>query len=223
MNRRSLPLVFVGSVDAPELDEADERHLRKALRLRDGDSFGVSDGRGHWRQVRLEAEAVVPDSDAIFEPASTDPLTVGFCPVKGERAEWFVQKLTELDVDRIIPLVSDRGVVRWDEKRTAKLAERFTTTVREAAMQSRRVWMPTVEAPMPVVDALALPGAAMADPDGRAPRVSDRVLLVGPEGGWSEKERHGADLVRLPGAVLRAETAAIAAAVVLGSQRAVGK
>lgn len=222
MNRRNLPLVFVGSVDAPVLEEADDRHVRKALRLRDGDPLAVSDGRGRWRRVVLQADSVVADGDTEFEAPTPDPLTVGFAPVKGERAEWFVQKLTELDVDRIIPLISDRGVVRWDEKRQAKLADRFQVTVREAAMQSRRVYLPTVEAPMNVGDALELPGACLADPDGRPPGPADRMLLVGPEGGWSASERENSELVRLPGAVLRAETAAVAAAVVLGLQRSVG-
>lgn len=223
MNRRGLPLVFVASIDGPQLADADEQHLRRALRLRDGDPFAVSDGQGHWCPVRLGPDAIEPDGETVFEPAPIDQLTVGFSPVKGERPEWFVQKLTELEIDRIIPLMSDRGVVRWDDKRAAKLAERFAVTVREAAMQSRRVWLPTVDAPMTVEAARALEGAALTDPDGRAPAVNDRFFLVGPEGGWSEKERHGADAVRLPGAVLRAETAAVAAAVVLGTQRAARK
>ncbi len=223
MSRRALPLVFVASVEQPELDEADEHHLRKALRLRDGDAVGLSDGKGHWRQARLGSDAVEVDGEVTFESAPTEPLTVGFCPIKGERSEWFVQKLTELNVDRIIPLISDRGVVRWNEQRSAKLAARFRVTVREAAMQSRRVWLPTVEAPMSVGDALALPGAALADPDGRVATSADRTLFVGPEGGWSDNERAGADLICLPGAVLRAETAAIAAAVVLEGNRGKSK
>ncbi len=219
MSRRGLPLVFVETVEAPALSQADEHHLRKALRFRDGDPFAVSDGLGRWRSVRLGPATLEIDSEVSFEAKPVDQITVGFSPVKGERPEWFVQKLTELDVDRIIPLVSDRGVVRWDAKRAAKLAARFETIVREAAMQCRRVWLPVVDPPTSVADALRLPGAALADPDGRAIAREDRVLLVGPEGGWSDKERHDAERIRLPGAILRSETAAVAAGVVLAMQR----
>lgn len=219
--RRHLPMAFVADVAVPVLEAADERHLTKALRLADGDSFGVSDGCGSWRPARLVASGgsfvVEVDGPVEIEPAPIDPITVGFTPVKGERPEWFVQKLTELGVDSIVPLIAERGVVRWDEAKRAKLASRFETTAREAAMQCRRLWLPSVAEPVSVNSmAGRLP---LTDPAGRPPRPSDRAMLVGPEGGWSPTERDGADLVALPGAILRAETAVVSAAAVLGAAR----
>ncbi len=219
--RRHLPMAFVDDVEHPLLDLVDERHLTKALRLTDGDAFGVSDGRGSWRRVRFASAGgsltVDIDGDVGFEERAVEPITVGFTPVKGERPEWFVQKLTELGVDTIVPLAAERGVVRWDDAKRHKLATRFETTAREAAMQCRRLWLPVIGELTPV-SAMAR-RSALADPDGRPPQSNDRSLAVGPEGGWSAAETEGADLVALPGEVLRAETAVVAAATMLGAAR----
>ncbi len=226
VTRRHLPMAFVADITSPELDPADERHLTKALRLGDGDAFGVSDGAGGWVEVRFVAGSGIElAGEPVVEPAPTDHLTVGFTPVKGERAEWFVQKLTEIGVDSILPLVTERSVVRWDAAKADKLHARFLTTAREAAMQCRRLWLPTIE-PLTSLSSGGLLGGAtrgakrpLADPAGRALRSDDRTLLVGPEGGWSTSEAADADLVALPGAVLRAETAAVSAGVMLAAAR----
>lgn len=214
-------MAFVDDVERPVLEPADERHLTKALRLGDGDAFGVSDGRGSWRRVRFTTGAgslsVEIDGDVGFEELAAEPITVGFTPVKGERPEWFVQKLTELGVDVIVPLTAERGVVRWDEAKRRKLASRFETIAREAAMQCRRLWLPTIEELTPVIDMARR--SSLADPSGRPPQPDDRSLLIGPEGGWSPAEIEGADLVALPGQVLRAETAVVTAASMLGAAR----
>ena len=65
-------------------------------------------------------------------------LTVVFAPVKGERPEWVVQKLTELGIDRIVPLRSERSVVRWTGQRGQATVERLRRVAREAAAQCRR-------------------------------------------------------------------------------------
>ena len=71
------------------------------------------------------------------EPAAVPALTVAFAPVKGERPEWVVQKLTELGIDRIVPLVSERSVVRWSGARGKATVERLRRVAREAAAQCR--------------------------------------------------------------------------------------
>ena len=88
-------------------------------------------------------------------------------------------------------------------------------------MQSRQVWLPTVELLDGFAAAAALDGAMLADRDGELPGDTVSTVLIGPEGGWSEAERAaGLPSVRLAAGVLRAETAAIAAAVLLSAQRA---
>ena len=213
---REGPLVFVADVEHPELEDDDRHHLRKALRLRPGDSLVVSDGAGAWRTARFGDE-VEPDGDVVVVDRPDPLLTVGLTPTKGDRPEWAVQKLTELSVDRIVILTTDRSVVRWEGDRAAHHLDRLRRIAREAAMQSRRVWLPEVQGVDPLY---AHAGAALADPGGRPPTTDDTILLCGPEGGWSEAERaEDRDHVALGGAILRAETAAVTAGALLGALR----
>lgn len=147
-------------------------------------------------------------------------LTVAFAPVKGDRSDLIVQKLTELGVDAIVPLVTERSVVRWDGKRSAKNLERHRRIAREAAMQSRNLWLPTVK-PVTDLDAFltAHAEAALADPAGATPVGDTATVAIGPEGGFSPDELAGRSSVSLPGRILRTETAAIAAGVLLVASR----
>lgn len=212
---RHRPLAFVEDLHAPELAPEDHHHLARALRLRVGDELTLADGSGRWRVARFAAR---PEPAGPVEgPVGALPgVTVAFAPVKGDRPEWVVQKLTELGVDRIVVLEAERSVVRWDDARAARNLERLRRTAREAAMQSRRLRLPDVDGVVPARSLLAAPGVAVADPGGRAPRAGDRVVAVGPEGGWSPAELGAAgERIALPGGILRAETAAVVAAAVL--------
>ena len=176
----------------------------------------VSDGAGAWRSARF-GEELAPEGEVVRVPRPDPPLTVGLTPTKGDRPEWAVQKLTELSVDRIVVLRTERSVVRWDEERAASHLERLRRIAREAAMQSRQVWLPEVEGVATPAD---LPDAPLADRDGRPPAAGDTVLLCGPEGGWSDAERaEPRDHVALGPAVLRAETAAVTAGALLVALR----
>jgi 16S rRNA (uracil1498-N3)-methyltransferase len=211
------PHVFVADLDRPVLADHDRHHLAKALRLRAGDALTVSDGAGRWRPARFGPE-VEPDGAVVTVPAPTPAITVGLAPVKGQRPEWAVQKLTELGVDAIWLLVADRSVVRWDGK--AGTADRLDRVVREAAMQSRRCHLPEVRVGVTIADATADGAVALADPGGAPPSLDRPVILVGPEGGWSDPERAAApSVVGLGPTILRAETAAVAAGTLLTALR----
>jgi 16S rRNA (uracil1498-N3)-methyltransferase len=208
--------VFVGDLAAPVLAQGDEHHLRKSLRLRPGDPLAVSDGRGRWCPVRFGGE-LVPQGPVVEVPRPRPVLTVGFTPTKGHRPEWAVQKLTELAVDRILVLHTDRSVVVWPGDRAAAHLDRLRRIAREAAMQSRRVWLPEV---VGVQAPSAYPTAALADPGGRPPAAGDTTVLCGPEGGWSDEERRAAPArIGLGPGVLRAETAAVTAGALLAALR----
>jgi len=146
-------------------------------------------------------------------------VTVGFALIKGGRPEMVVQKLTELGVDRILPLSADRSVVQWDEAKASAQVERFRRVAREAAMQSRRAWLPTVEGVAAARDVQPAVGVVFAEPGGDPIDGSVRVLLVGPEGGWTDEELIGHPTVGLGSTVLRAETAAISAGTLLTALR----
>ena len=125
-------------------------------------------------------------SEAPVEPE----LGVAFALVKGDRPELAVQKLTELGIDVIVPFVAERSVVRWDAERAARHHERLTRIAREAAMQCRRAWLPAVEVVTDFAGVAARSRAAITTVGGqKLDLTSHRLLLVGPEGGWSRGAR----------------------------------
>ncbi|MDQ2648147.1 MAG: 16S rRNA (uracil(1498)-N(3))-methyltransferase [Actinomycetota bacterium] len=188
----------------------DDHHLRRVLRLRVGDPLSIGDGSGRWRPARLTATGVEPTDDVATWDRPAPMLTVAFALTKGDKPELVVQKLTELGVDRIVPLRAARSVVRWDAAKEAKALERLRLVARAAAMQSHRPILPEVA---PIADLATLacqPGVALADRTGAPPSLAHTTIAVGPEGGWDDAER-ALDLpvVALGAHVLRAETAAV--------------
>ncbi|MEM9465611.1 MAG: RsmE family RNA methyltransferase [Actinomycetota bacterium] len=211
--------MLVESVDVPVVDGDDRHHLDRVLRLRDGDPLTVGDGAGRWRRCRWGA-SVEPVGDIVTVDPPTPRLGVAFALIKGGRPELVVQKLVELGIDDIRPFTAARSVVRWDDTKAAKNHVRLERVAREAVMQCRRVWIPIIHPPVGFAEVAALPGSARADRDGSAPTSTHTTVLVGPEGGWTDEER-AVDLpvVGLSNAVLRAETAAIAAGALLAARR----
>jgi 16S rRNA (uracil1498-N3)-methyltransferase len=224
---RPAAFVFVDDLAVPVPADADQHHLARVLRLRSGEVVVAADGAGGWRpcvvvsaagrEVRLE-----PTGDLAATGAPAPTVTIGFALTKGDRPEWVVQKLTELGVDRIVPVAAARSIVRWDEERATRHHERLVAVAREASMQSRRARLPTVERPSPLEAALTVCGPAALCEAGAAaaPSLDRPALFVGPEGGWSDDElRLAAAPVGLGPTTLRAETATIAAGVLLCALR----
>lgn len=206
--RRAAAHVVVADVEAPIPDDPTVHHLGRVLRLRDGESVTVTDGAGRWRPCRWAGGTLAPDGEVVVEtPGPTVELYVAI--PKHDRPEWLVQKATELGVDRIVWLHTERSVVRWNPDRARRHLERLRRVATEAAMQSRRVTVPVLDGP---VEARAvLDDVAVAEPGGRPLRADDRRVAVGPEGGWSDAELAvAADRVDLGPTVLRVETAAVA-------------
>lgn len=218
--------VFVDDLDAPSLAEADRHHIERVLRLRSGETVTVSDGAGGVRTTILRPGLELePTGEVARSPRPAPSIAVGFALVKGDRSDWIVQKLTECGVDRILPFFATRSIVKWDGAKAARHAERWREIAREAAMQSRRLWLPEVGDVTGYGDALGAVGGTIADAAGASPRLLEGEaevcgLLVGPEGGWSDEERAAAThRVRLGDHVYRAETAAVAAGVLLCALR----
>ena len=233
--RNSVAHVFVDHLETPLLSDTDEHHLSRVLRLRDGESVTASDGRGGWRSCVWADGTLRASGDVVTVAAPAQRIGVAFVPVKGDRNEWSVQKLTEIGVDDIILLAPTRhSVVRWSD--ADKQLRKLRVVAREAAMQSRRVWLPAVSGLVSLVDALAIPGAAVADPAASpaalsaspaAPaspvalnRASPALIVVGPEGGFDDDEiPANVPRVSLGDTILRAETATLVAATLLAARR----
>lgn len=213
------PHAFVEDVAHPVLTDEDHHHLAKALRLRPGDPLTVADGRGAWRSCRF-GDGLDPAGEIEHVPAPAPALTIAFALVKGERPELIVQKATELGMDRIVPFVAARSVVRPDAERVDRQVERWRRVAREAAMQSRRAWLPEVAAPVPFTALATLAGVCRADRGGVPPSLAHPTIVIGPEGGWTDEEVAAIPMgVGLGPQVLRAETASIAAATLLAALR----
>ena len=208
--------VLVEDLEHPEATESDAHHLRRVLRLRDGERVVACDGMGSWRLCAVAAGGDLEVAgDIVVEPAPSAPVRVWLPAVKGERAEWAVAKLTELGVDEIGLLSCDRAVVRLDEETAARVLARWRRVARESSCQSRRARLPLIDGPATMAQAASL-GARRCDLEGDAPAGLAASLAVGPEGGWSDAERDAAPgAVGLARTVLRTETAAVAAGVVL--------
>jgi len=214
--------VYVESVEDADLepaglDPADRHHLERVLRLRSGDVITVGDGRGSWRAMAFGA-GLEPVGDVVREPAPVGRIAVGFALVKGDRPELVVRALTEIGVDRIVPLHTERSVVRWNDHRGAEALDRLRRVARAAGMQSRRVWLPEV-AGVRTLSELDEPWT-MAVPGGPPVGRSCHAVVVGPEGGWTDAElAAGFAPVGLGPHVMRTETAAIAAGALLAAAR----
>jgi 16S rRNA (uracil1498-N3)-methyltransferase len=154
-------------------------------------------------------------------PEEIDPISIGFALTKGDKPELAVQKLTELGVDHILLFPSARSVVRWDEARSEANVERLRRVAESAVCQSRRAWSPTVTFLPSYSSVVLLTGAALAAADGEKYNPDrHQVILVGPEGGWSPEELAASvPRVVLGPHILRAETAALAAASVATATR----
>lgn len=157
--------VYVTDLEAPALGDDDRHHLLRVLRLRPGEPVSAADGEGGWLPCRLTGEGELEPAGPPARAPRPDPLiTIALAVPKGDRAEWAVQKLTEVGADRIIPLVADRSVVRWPADRAGRQVERWRAIARAAAMQSRRLWLPQVEAPRTTRQLLAAAASAGGRP-----------------------------------------------------------
>lgn len=216
--RRSAAHVFVRSLEIPSLSADDQHHLLKVLRVKSTDRITVSDGVGSWITATISKDGDVRATSELHVVERPKwSLSIAFAPVKGEKPELIVQKLTELGIDEIIPLApTARSVVRWDTAKAEKQTGRLQRVANEAAMQSRRVWLPVVQPVTQLADLVLRTDVAFAEPGGVEVSAVHRTIVVGPEGGFAPDELgDSVGRVSLGESVLRAETAAIVAGALM--------
>lgn len=220
--RHSAAHVFVHDLSNPHLSEEDRHHILRVLRVESHQTVSVSDGQGSWSMATLPSDGeleLIGERTTTLAP--TRLLTVAFAPTKGDKPDDVVRKLTEIGIDRIVPIAdTKRGVVRWDTSKATKHVERLRRIAREAAMQSRRLWLPEITLPCVLVEVLSRYSAVLADPDGAPIGPTHSCIAIGPEGGFSPEELElGSQHVSLGQGVLRGETAAIVAGALMAAQR----
>jgi 16S rRNA (uracil1498-N3)-methyltransferase len=215
------------------------RYLGRVLRLRVGDTVQVFNGEdGEWSaEIRQLGNsditlAVHTSIDCTSESELDVHLVQGIS--RGERMDFVVQKATELGVRRITPVLTDYGVVKLDDKRAQKRRDHWQRVAESACEQSGRICPPLIDAPlslnnwfgtardMDIHDLILRPGAGISLTELDSPQTR-LCLLIGPEGGFSDREYDDADTagfeaVTLGPRILRTETAAVAAIAIAQSR-----
>jgi 16S rRNA (uracil1498-N3)-methyltransferase len=235
-------------VEGPLTSEAQQsirgtaaNHIARVLRLRVGDSLTLFDGRGGEYDARIEEFGknvvnVTVNEHRSVERESPLHITLAQGVSRGERMDLVVQKATELGVARIVPVLTERCVVRLDAKQAEGKLRHWRGIVIAACEQSGRNRLPEVSEPVSFHAYLQsekandsggqrlllspLGGQRVRDLTATTDRVS---VLIGPEGGLTELEHElaqgaGFTAIRLGPRVLRTETAALAALTALQQQ-----
>jgi 16S rRNA (uracil1498-N3)-methyltransferase len=225
-------------VETVVLSGPEGRHAAVVRRLRAGERADLSDGAGTLASgvvasVGRESVAVTVRS-VLLVPAPSPRITVVQALAKGDRGELAVEMMTEVGVDAVMAWSAERSVARWEGPRAERSLAKWASVAREAAKQSRRAWIPSVSGPasLPEVTRAVSAAACAVVLEAGAPVPLARlalpvdgeiVLVVGPEGGISARERSalavaGAIEARLGPTVLRTSTAGAAAVAVLLSR-----
>jgi 16S rRNA (uracil1498-N3)-methyltransferase len=223
------------------LSDGDLHHLARVLRLVAGDRIMVVDPDGAEAEatlVEVSPAAVRADVDEPAVRPARPWVVLALGVSRRERMETAIQKATELGVSEIWPLLTERCVVRLDEDRAGRRAERWRRIAEEAAKQSQRVDVPLVREPMSVGQFAAEVGRfeivlvlweqasseglgiGAALQDGGATARTSVAAVVGPEGGLTDSEvtaleAAGGVVLTLGDTILRTETAAIVVVALL--------
>lgn len=210
-------------------------HIARVLRLKAGDPLTLFDGSGGEYSARIEelgkdAVTVSVLEQHAIERESPLPLTLAQGVSRGERMDWIIQKATELGAWRIVPLLTERSVVRLDPRQAERKIQHWRAVSVAACEQCGRNRIPDLTSPLELHEFLGHlePGAThlLLSPAGSL-RIEDLrgvgtgiTVLIGPEGGLAESEETtalaaGFKPVRLGPRVMRTETAAVAALTVI--------
>ena len=232
---------------SPVLPKDAAKHL-KVLRPKDGEEIELFDGKGRSRVFQVSGSKfqvsgskfqagcglVAVSPTCQVKPGSCG-LTLFACVTKGSRWDWTIEKATELGVTRIVPVISDRTIVRIPKDERAAKRERWLRIAEDAARQSDAKWLPEICEAVDFKDALALVrettcfvGALTNPPpeplakaffNAETQRHGACSVFVGPEGDFTPEELKALLEIAIPTSfgptILRAETAAIFAVSVL--------
>lgn len=228
-----LPDTLEASSPKPyELNGDEAHHLARVLRAKPGTPIELFNGTGRLADGVVTS---VARNSALIElkhiwnvPPPDRSLTLLTSFPKGDRLNFLIEKLCELGVSRVVPLLTERTIVDPGNSKLSRLEKLISS----ACKQSKRSWLMKIDTPSPLEESLSrFPAQTLVlDPSGKDslsvifnPHTDKHLqCFVGPEGGWSSKElqyfeEHSMPLVKLGPSILRIETAAIAAAAVWSS------
>ena len=224
-------------IDAPlslgehPLPEAQAHYIGRVLRMAEGDALQVFDGSGtEFRGTLLEVgkKRVTVQLTESFAGQVESPLHIhlGQGLSRGERMDWAIQKATELGVNEITPIFSERCEVRLKDERADKRLMHWRQVAISACEQCGRSRVPVIHPPLLLADWIKQTQAELklvlhpvAEPLVHHAKPASLAFLIGPEGGLADAEvdqAHGAGFLpaRLGPRVLRTETAPVVALAV---------
>lgn len=220
------------------LSAGDLHHALSVLRLSPGAEIAVVEPDGSAWRVRVadaDPDGLLAERIERLGETTAYRVTLVQGVAKGSKVDLVVEKATELNIEAVMPVITERSVVRLDADKAHARGERWRRVARAAAKQSQRTTVPTVTDPMALSAAhcalatfdvvlvvwegaeVSGPGIGRALDEAGATTGTRIALVVGPEGGLSAEEVHalqvsGARTVTLGETVLRSETAGIVAA-----------
>jgi 16S rRNA (uracil1498-N3)-methyltransferase len=230
--------VYLDEFDGNEVLGEAARHLKSVLRLKPGEAFAGYDGAREWifRAERVGAGAVAVKVESVRDLPTAPGRAVILAPalIKGQRWDWLLEKSVEMGVGAIAPVAAERSVVRVAAEDVPDRLARWRRILGSAAAQCAGR-MPEISGPVALGELLKgaggienkyilakRPGAAPLAELVRSAAPGRIVLLIGPEGDWTEREAAeaedaGFDPATLGPLILRSETAALAAAATVAA------
>lgn len=210
-----------------KLPEIESHHCVKVMRMQNGDLLTVTDGKGHFYKCTLIDANPKNSLVNIIEKIEVNQsrnfvLHIAFAPTKQmDRNEWFVEKATEIGIDRLTPIITN-----YSERKEIKF-ERLIKTAISAMKQSQQPFLPHIDGKVSFNDFIKLPfnGNKYIAHCYKTPKTpltqiynkgSNALILIGPEGDFSELEvesaiNSGFNPISLGESRLRAETASLIA------------
>ena len=226
-----LSLFFVDELSNSQtqiLDSDEAHHAIKVMRLKTGEEIKISDGKGRWvsghiSEVGKKSLKITVTSSGV-EMIKKPELVLVQALTKSDRNKEMLELITVAGVDRIIPWQAERCISKWQ----SNSYDKWSTSIKEASKQSRRVNLPKLEQVMSVrqiVDQISTSDQIIVFHESATEKFSDLevsrnvsnvYLIIGPEGGIADSELEifktkGGNLVRLGEPVLRSAHAGFAA------------
>ncbi|MDA7582804.1 16S rRNA (uracil(1498)-N(3))-methyltransferase [Candidatus Pelagibacter sp.] len=206
-----------------KLDKSQSHYVNKVMRIKVNEIFSLFNSSGEWEAKIISISKSIVEfniTKQLRQKESTKEMWLAFSPIKSNYFNFMIQKATELGVTKFIPIIFDRTIVRKINK------ERLEKIIIEAAEQSNRINLPSIEEPQSLKNFLSNEKMDLIFTDLNSQNkkidlekltINPSCAIIGPEGDFSEDEREkilsfkGVQPIKINGNILRSETAVISA------------
>jgi 16S rRNA (uracil1498-N3)-methyltransferase len=206
-----------------KLDKSQSHYVNKVMRVKENEVFSLFNSSGEWEAKILDISKNIVEfniTKQLRQKETTKELWLAFSPIKSNYFNFMIQKATELGVTKFLPIVFDRTIVRKINK------ERLEKVIIEAAEQSNRINVPSIEEPKSLNSFLKNSKMDLIFTDLNTSNTkidlnqltsNPTCVIIGPEGDFSEVERqeilkfNGVQAIKINENILRSETAVISA------------